>query len=373
MKLKVTKMKKKTILFSSYLHGNMEALIEYYDKNLKKQMGDSVKIIYLDLSKIEAMGKLKRYASKFIEYHKKYDLVLSDYASPILSTGRKTIFMDHGYGLKMMPGLDEVNTESIRKIGKIVREKVEYIVTLSERDAEYFYKPKEFEKFPVPEYIPLGQPRNDVLFDKNFIDKARNDIDINFNSSGKKIILYAPTWRGYDVSSQFPFKREDFVSLNDFMEKNNYIFLYRPHYIENIIDGSLIKNLNSIKIADVNKEPYTQKLIAACDMIITDYSSIIVDFLILNKPIAFIPFDEEKYNNYRGLVVNFNNDVHTPGPKIKIMEDLIRYLEEIRDNNDSYKEFRNEAIKYYFTYFDGNSCKRVWNLIKSCIGEDPEI
>lgn len=277
--------------------------------------------------------------------------------------------MDHGYGLKMMPGLDEVNSESIRKIGKIVREKVEYIVTLSERDAKYFYKPKEFADFPVPEYIPLGQPRNDVLFDKGFVDKARNDIDENFNSHGKKIILYAPTWRGYDVSSQFPFSREDFLKLNEFMGKNNYVFLYRPHYIENFIDDSLIKNLENIQIADVKKEPYTQKLIAACDMIITDYSSIIVDFLILNKPIAFIPFDIEKYDNYRGLVVDFKNDVHTPGPKISQMNELISYLEQIMENKDPYEKFRDEAIKYYFTYFDGNSCKRVWDLIDRCIGK----
>lgn len=360
-------MKKKTILFSSYLHGNMEALIEYYNKNFKKQMDDSVKIVYLDLGKTEKLGKIRRYLTKFIEYHKKYDSVLSDYASPILNTGRETIFMDYGYGLKMMPGLDEVNSESIYNLGRIVREKVEYIVTLSERDEEYFYKPKEFENFSMPKYIPLGQPRNDVLFDKKFIDNSRQDIDNNFKSAGKKIILYAPTWRGYDVSSQFPFKRCDFEKLNNFMEKNNYILLYRPHYIENFIDDSLIRDLNNIKIADVKREPYTQKLIAACDMIITDYSSIIVDFLILDKPIAFIAFDIERYNNYRGLVVDFHNDVQTPGPKINRMKDLIDYLQEIEDNKDSYEKFRKEAKKYYFTYFDGKSCERVWKLIKNCI------
>lgn len=102
-------------------------------------------------------------------------------------------------------------------------------------------------------------------------------------------------------------------------------------------------------------------------MIITDYSSIIVDFLILDKPIAFVAFDIERYNNYRGLVVDFHNDVQTPGPKIKRMEDLIGYLQEIEDNKDSYGKFREEAKKYYFTYFDGKSCERVWKLIKNCI------
>lgn len=85
-------------------------------------------------------------------------------------------------------------------------------------------------------------------------------------------------------------------------------------------------------------------------MIITDYSSIIVDFLILDKPIAFIAFDIERYNNYRGLVVDFHNDVQTPGPKINRMKDLIDYLREIEDNKDSYEKFR-KKLKILFHLF----------------------
>lgn len=356
-------MQKKKVLFSSYLHGNMEALIDYYNSQLKKEYNEKLDIIYLDLSQIEKKGKVSRYIKKFIEFNKKYDMVVSDYVSPILNTGREAIFMDHGSSLKMMPGLDEVGDPKIQKLGKLFREKVKYMVTLSEREEEFFYKPKEFENYKLPQYIPLGQPRNDVLFNKDFINSSREDICNKFNIKNKKIILYAPTWRGYDVADCFPFNRKDFEKLNEYLELHGYVFLYRPHYIENFIKDDLIKGLSSIVLADVNKEPYTQKILAAADMVITDYSSIIVDFLIMNKPMAFIPFDLEKYDKFRGLVINFKDDVHTPGPKIYEMDNLIEYIKAIDENRDMYTDFRKKAIKYYYTYFDDKSCERIWKLM----------
>lgn len=341
----------------------MEALIDYYNVNLKERFGEKIEIVYLDLFEVEKKTKLGRYITKFIEFNKKYDMVVSDYASPILKTGRETIFMDHGYGLKMMPGLDEVGDVGIQRLGKLVREKVKYIITLSERDKGYFYRPKEFEKYKLPEYLPLGQPRNDVLFSDDFISASRKDICNKFNINDKKIILYAPTWRGYDVTDSFPFKRKDFEKLNDYLASHDYVFLYRPHYIENFIQDDLIEGLNSIVVADVNKEPYTQKILAAADMVITDYSSIIVDFLIMNKPVAFIPFDLEKYDSFRGIVIDFYDNVHTPGPKVQNMDNLIEYLKEIDAKSDKYTTFREKAIKYYYSYFDDESCKRIWQLI----------
>lgn len=361
----MTKIRRKKILFSSYMHGNMEALIDYYNTNiLSKGDRGNVEIVYLDFSKIEAKKKFLRYASKYIEYHKKYDLVLTDYASPILSTGDKIIFMDHGYGLKTMPGKDDLLAPKAKDIVKLVKEKSDYIITLSERDEEYFYKVPEVQSFNKPKYLPLGQPRNDVLFHEEFIKKSRSSVINSFNlKKESKIILYAPTWRGYDAINSFPLKRKDFEDINDYMSENGWVLLYRPHYIENLITDDLIVGLNNIIVADVHKEPYTQKLLGASDMVITDYSSIFVDFLIKNKPVAFIPFDKEKYDDYRGLVVDFNNKVHVPGPEITCAFDLVSYLNNLDKGLDKYTEIRESSIKYYFNYFDGNSCERIWKLI----------
>lgn len=358
-------MKKKKILFSSYLHGNMEALIDYYNKNINKHEYD---IVYLDLSLIEKKSKIPRYIRKFMEFHKKYNLVLSDYASPILGTGENAIFMDHGYGLKTMPGKDDLKIPRTREIIELVQNKVDYIVTLSERDEKYFYNaPGQIGK---PCYLPLGQPRNDVLFHKEFISSSREDIRNKLNiKTGDKILLYAPTWRGYDASESYPFNREDFQQLNEYLGKNKWKLLYRPHYMEKLVKEEMIKDLNNILLCGINVEPYTQKLLAACDFVVTDYSSIVIDFLILDKPVAFIPFDENKYDGYRGLVVDFNNLTHIPGPKINKMSQLIDYLKKIDNNKDEYSEHRKNAIKYYYTYFDDNSCSRIWELIIKTLNE----
>lgn len=353
----------KKILLSSYMHGNMEALIDYYRENLEQRYKGELELIYLDLFEINKLKKLPRYFRKFIESMKTYDMVISDYASMILKTGKKVIFMDHGYGLKSMPGLDEINDPNTIKLGKIIREKVDCIITLSERDEKYFYKLPVFEKYKLPKYIPLGQPRNDILFDSNFIDYARKDIRQKFKLKDEKILLYAPTWRGYNVSDTFPFKREDFEKLNVFLKESGWKFFYRPHYLEDIVTKELVEGLDNIVMIDVNAEPYTQKILAGVDMVVTDYSSIIVDYLIVDKPIAFVPFDLKKYDDFRGIVVDFNNDIETPGPKVTSMGELMDYIEEVDSGNDSYESFRKQAVQYYYSYFDNKSCKRIWELV----------
>lgn len=357
----------KKILLSSYMHGNMEALISYYNKYVKESYDKDIEIVYLDLYEVNKLSRIPRYIKKFIMQLKRYDMVVTDYASPLLNTGKKVIFMDHGYGLKSMPGLDEINDLQTIKLGKIIREKTDYIVTLSERDEKYFYRLPELEKFKMPRYIPLGQPRNDVLFDKDFIDCARRDLRDKFKLKDEKLVLYAPTWRGYDVSHVFPFSREDFVKLNAFLGSSGWKMLYRPHYLEDILTDKLLHGLNNIDLIGVDIEPYTQKILAGVDMVITDYSSIIVDYLIMEKPIAFIPFDLERYDSFRGIVVDFKSDIETPGPKIKRMDELIHYISEINKGNDYYTQYRKLSAEYYYTYFDNQSCERVWRLIIDCL------
>lgn len=357
---------KRKILFSSYMYGNMEALIEYFNTHLSKEYGNEIELQFIDMYKVDKMKKLRRYFHKFMQRLKTYDMVISDYASPILKTGKQVIFMDHGYGLKCMPGLDEIEEPETLELGKLVRES-DYIVTLSKRDEEYFYNLPELQKFKEPNYISLGQPRNDILFNEEFRNNAKSDIKKKLNLRDEKIMLYAPTWRGYDVTKEFPFTRNDFENLNSELQKLNWKFLYRPHYIENIIPDEFIEGLSNIKKIGVDIEPFTQKVLAAVDMVITDYSSIIVDYLIMQKPIAFIPFDEKRYDDYRGLVVDFKSDIETPGPKINTMDELINYIKNIESGKDDFIGWRTKAQEYYYTHFDNKSTERIWNLILRCL------
>ena len=89
-------------------------------------------------------------------------------------------------------------------------------------------------------------------------------------------------------------------------------------------------------------------------MLITDYSSIMIDFGLLRKPIIFYAYDLENYlNNERGFYLDYNKDL--PGPIVESMDDLISI---IKDNNYDYDRL-DKFLKYEFDYLDSNSSKRI--------------
>jgi len=361
---------KKKILFSTHIYGSMEALIDFYNANL------SHKEKYKDI-KIKVTGGLKLYNNnRTVHYLKRalalmgrYDLIISNRPTKLFIKGKKVIYISHGYGAKKTPGLDEIANSKKMRAYSFLRKNINYIITLSTRDEGYFLRCKSLEKYPLPKYLPLGLPRNDILFNKNFINSSKKEISEKYNIGNNKIMLYAPTWRGYKTTGKPPFFKKDFEKLNEYLEKTNWKFLYRPHYIESIIDEQLISGIKNIIKVDFDAEPYTQKLLAASDLLITDYSSIYVDFLILNKPIVFIPFDYEKYTNYRGLVIDFRDKSDTPGEKVLNISELISYLKELENGNDEYISWRSLARKKFYNYFDGKSCYRIWNFITKILNE----
>lgn len=347
----------KRILFISTIPGNMEALIDYYNKNLNEEFI------------IEQMNCYKFYKNKFLgkiyklKYlFKKYDLIIADYPTEFLKKSKFSIYMDHGSGLKMMPGKDEVNNRKVKKLVKSI-ESCSMFIILSEREENILYSWVPYVNKENFNFKCLGQPRNDKMFDKNFKINSKNEIYKKFNIGiEEKLLLLAPTWRGYEIKNEF-LNKENIKKLNDFLKEKNMTLMYRPHYIEKIFDEKIFDKMDKMVIVDNNMESDAQKVLAATDILITDFSGILTEFLIMNKPIAFLDIDVKQYEEYRGLAIDYYNNIHTPGPKVKNLDDLIIYLKQVDEENDSYKLFREEAIKYYYKSFDGNSSKRIWKVI----------
>lgn len=362
-------MKTKKILLSAYAYGNMEALYNFYSKNLSYEYDKLINVSLVQHFVSYNNNKVFHYLTRALEFVKKYDLVISDYPTRLFIRGRKRIFMSHGYGTKMTPGLDEIKDVKKIKYYSFLRENVDYVITLSDWDSEYFLRADQLKETSLPEYLPLGLPRNDILFDRDFINNARKEISEKYKLGDAKVMLYAPTWRGYKIADKFPFNREDFEALDKYLQKRNWKLLYRPHYIESILDEGLISGFKNIIKIDFNEEPYTQKVIASADLLITDYSSIYVDFLLLDRPIVFLPFDVAEYISYRGLVVDPNNNTDMPGPKVHSVKEFVNYINELEDGKDIYVNYRELARKKFYEYPDGKSCQRVWDfVIKTLFG-----
>lgn len=149
-------------------------------------------------------------------------------------------------------------------------------------------------------------PRNDVFFDKNFRDlKSLYDI-LGSEYSYDKIYLYAPTFR--DTNSNIvPFSFKTLGELNDYLRKENILMLISSH-----IQTESISFNESTNIKQLNLWNYDfQDVLSHIDLLITDYSSSYIDFLLTDKPIIFYAYDlnnylskdREMYFNYRDVII----------------------------------------------------------------------
>ncbi|WP_196247633.1 CDP-glycerol glycerophosphotransferase family protein, partial [Cronobacter malonaticus] len=171
-----------------------------------------------------------------------------------------------------------------------------------------------------------GQPRNDFLFKP--IKLADVGLELCKN---KKIIMLAPTFRMNNEDKRYSdgaeitdnnFLRVDDFSLNEidgYLEKNNAHLILKLHpYEEEYFRG--VATLSS-NITIISSEELTQKnidlnqLLSLTDILITDYSSIYLDYLILNKPLVFLVPDVDTYSSSRGGFTLEPFDFWTPGDK----------------------------------------------------------
>lgn len=256
-----------------------------------------------------------------------------------LNKKRLIINLWHGIPLKRIV-LMENKRSKLKKyyFHKIFSQNYSYILTTSKN-----LIPIMKESFGVKDKVVKvwGQPRNDCLFediDKNML----GGLFINLPVYGK-LILYAPTYRDYEETKLFPFKDFDKYELEEFLEESKSIIFIRTHLSESTSVekylGKRILYLNEDIIEDI------MEILSVFDILITDYSSIYIDFLLINKPILFIPYDKDKYLSERGF--NFKYDEVTPGYKPDNMKELLTYISKIFNGIDEFKNDRGEVNKYF--------------------------
>ncbi len=199
-----------------------------------------------------------------------------------------------------------------------------------------------------------GYPKNDHLFIKN---KQIWPLITRTRSSFKKTILWMPTFRktidgryndGHSIENEFDLpivkSLESLNSLNSLLESLSLLFVIKLHpYSRLNIEMNHIPYYSHISLVTNeqlnDKNIINYQFVNAFDGLLTDYSSIYFDYLLLNKPIGFTIDDIESYKNTRGF--NFNNPFELmPGPKITNYEELCQYLVEFSSGVDFYQEQR---------------------------------
>jgi len=275
---------------------------------------------------------------------------------PILPGHFTKIETLHGTGIKkdwrLVNGKSPMLMKLARKLVSKERKTYHTVVfcsdTWKERNAQTFAK----NKIKI-----LGYPRNDVFFDQsiiyeNYYKKLKLD-------AYEKVILYCPTFREY-LSSKIPFSENFLELLNAYLKNKNYILLEKRHVQDKRIEiGPNLSNIVDVtdKIEDI------QDLLVNTDILITDYSTIFVDFCLTGRPIIFYPYDFEEYDKITNLNLDYFKDL--PGPFARNEDELISCIKNIENitsekgYQEKYQRLKN--INHFFQ--DGKSSERLYDYL----------
>ncbi len=211
--------------------------------------------------------------------------------------------------------------------------------------------------------LPTGMPRMDEYMDPEHRASKEAEIRAQYPLvNGKKVILFAPTYRGKNhFDAHYPYQLIDFDRLYKFCG-DEYVVLFKMHPW--VSDPVPIPAGYEDKFVDVNKYPNINDLFYVVDLLITDYSSNIFEFSLMRKPMLFFAFDEIQYSFSRGFHRAYEESA--PGKVCHTFDEVMDALE----NKDYKYEKVEEYVKMQFDHIDSHASDRVIDWI--LLGNIPE-
>ena len=228
--------------------------------------------------------------------------------------------------------------------------------------------------FDLRKMYVTGQPRLDVV---NISDGREKLIKLFGEEicKYKKLIFFAPSYRANmschagKIYSDNIFRLDDYedTELEELLNNHNAAIIYKLHPIEQTAFSGRTFTMSSrcYELTDrmlMDNDIRYDEILNAFDMMISDYSSIAYDFLLLNRPIVYLLPDYEEYKNAKGFVFS-NIDAYMPGEKAYGFKELLSAVNNAFNNPDRYEEARKNVILNRFDYTDGQSARRCYEQI----------
>lgn len=207
---------------------------------------------------------------------------------------------------------------------------------------------------------PIGISRTDVFFDPEYLAKAPERVYQEVpQARGKRVVLYAPTFRGRIAIAETPdYLQFDLRKLKEVLGDDVLILIKHHPIVKDYHMPRIPEDLAGSFAVDVTHTLSIEDLMITADVCITDYSSLIFEYSLLDKPLIFYVYDLEKYFDWRGFYYDF--DELTPGPVCRTMEEL---GQAVRVSLTSGESFDSEKMKAFRRKFmascDGHATKRI--------------
>ena len=217
--------------------------------------------------------------------------------------------------------------------------------------------------------ISLGYPRNDMLFSKK---KVNLSLLLN-HKAFDKLILWMPTYRQCDN----PVLSEDFLNnetglplittnseltkINELLKDKNLILALKLHHLQSTRVITELRLNNVVLLSDEDlmaQDIQLYEFVKCSDALITDYSSIAFDYLLLDRPIGYTLDDYEEYKKSRGFA--FENPLdYMPGEHIYNFSELEKFIISVSNNTDSYKKDRSKLKEQIHIEGSESASKRI--------------
>lgn len=357
---KVTSIEKNKVFFVSDVRENIEGNFEYIWKYLDEYKYN--KVVYLKGDRRNNGGILS-FNRMIYDFTTSEVILLEDYfrytSFVRLKKEQELCQLWHACGAYKKFGYSRLNGNENIKIHQGYK-KYTKVITSAEAIRENY---AEAFGISIEKTKATGVPRTDVFFDEQCkVEKCAKFYEEYPELKNKKIILFAPTYRGKRAEdASYEFDEIEFESLyQQLKEEYVIIFKWHPALYNNlkrkhilVYDESKYKDF----FYDMSEKREVNDLLFVADILVTDYSSVIFDYALLNKPIIYFMYDIEQYEGGRGLYYELEEYLY--GPIAKTTNDLIMAIKEEKN----FKIERQKFIDKFMSACDGCATERVCQWI----------
>lgn len=274
-----------------------------------------------------------------------------NYTAPLLllSPQQQTIQMWHGIPLKRMNLLTNITYDALIS------------------PSDYVNKTSLNHVIQAKHSYDFGYPRNDLVLKEHtshdllFCDQDLYYFAKSHFGTAQKVIVYMPTHRESATeigASSIPLIPLDFYTLDLKLKALNSFLIVKLHPFVMQFYQSFSPQNGYERILFHSAQGDIYPILKYTDILITDYSSVYFDFLLLKRPILFFDYDYEEYSgNMGGFVYNYH-EVAT-GEKVKTQSELEQTLASLLQGNDTYHEMRQAVLNQFYTFHDAHSSRRI--------------
>ena len=225
-------------------------------------------------------------------------------------------------------------------------------VTVSSPEVIWAYEEAMNLKDTKTQVVATGVSRTDVFYDQHFIEQSKAAVySVCPAAENKKIILYAPTFRGRVAKAESP----DCLDIPAMKRAlgDEYVLLIKHHPF--VKQPPVVPEDCADFAMDVTKSLEIDQLLCASDVCVSDYSSLIFEYSLFERPMIFFAYDLDDYFDWRGFYYNY--DELTPGPVVQETEEIIDY---IRHLDARFDQAQVHAFKEKFmSSCDGHATDRI--------------